>query len=137
MKNDATEDNSMAVLETNAMSRQLAHTQPLRRQKQYITELQHPGHNSSSTWPFLPSERSFSMSFVYALFSLPAPFLLKSSNCLKFLRFAISFPRAGGYCPTQYQLPGASQTRLAGSATQAFDSFDTFRTLKIRIRPYL
>ena len=35
--------------------------------------------------------------------------------------------KAGGYCPTQYQLPGASHLRLAGSAIHALDSFDTFR----------
>ena len=35
------------------------------------------------------------------------------------------------HCPTQYQLPGASQMRFAGSATQALDSCDTFSTWRV------
>ena len=37
----------------------------------------------------------------------------------------------------QYQEPGASQSRLAGSATHFFDSLETLRTLKMRTLLYL
>ena len=50
---------------------------------------------------------------------------------------AISLVSAGGYCPEQYQLPGASHTRLAGLAIQRLDFFDTRSTLKMRTLPYL
>merc|ERR1740139_1467657 len=75
------------------------------------------------------------MSFVWAL--LPLSFLLKSSSCAKDFLFSISGISAGGYWPMQYQLPGASHTRLAGSATQSLDSCEMFRTWKTRMRPYL
>merc|ERR1719203_2008897 len=67
--------------------------------------------------------------FVYALFSLF--FLLKSSSWAKSFRIAMRGASAGGYCPTQYQLPGASHFRFAGSATQSLDSWETFRILNI------
>merc|ERR1712110_571694 len=89
----------------------------------------HSTQSSRSPWFW-----RFSINFVYALFSWF--FLLKSSNCAKFLRLAMSLSKAGGYCPTQYQLPGASHFRFAGSATQSLDSWDTLRILKIRIMPY-
>ena len=38
---------------------------------------------------------------------------LKSSSCLKSRRLAMNDCNAGGYWPTQYQMPGASHTRLA------------------------
>ena len=50
---------------------------------------------------------------------------------------AINGHSAGGYWPVQYQLPGASQMRLAGSATHSLDFLDTLRTLKMRTLPYL
>merc|ERR1712127_71991 len=82
--------------------------------------------------PPLPPASSCSMSFVYALFS---PFLLKSSTCAKLRRFAMSFSSAGGYWPTQYQLPGASQILFLGSATHALLSSEMFMTLNTRIKP--
>jgi len=44
---------------------------------------------------------------------------------------------AGGYWPVQYQEPGASQMRLAGSATHFLDLRETFMILKMRTLPYL
>ena len=62
---------------------------------------------------------------------------LKSSSWRKGFRFAISELRAGGYWPVQYHEPGASHTRLAGSATHFLDLSETFITLKMRTLPYL
>ena len=62
----------------------------------------------------------------------PPRCLLKSSSCAKSMRLEISSRRAGGYWPTQYQDPGASQMRFAGSRVHCFEVLDTLRTLKMR-----
>ena len=48
------------------------------------------------------------------------------------MRLEISSRRAGGYWPTQYQDPGASQMRFAGSRVHCFAVLLTFNTLKMR-----
>merc|ERR1719343_1909491 len=68
---------------------------------------------------------------------MPPPFLLKSSSWAKLRLFAMSGCNAGGYWPTQYQLPGASQTLFFGSANQSLDSCEMLSTLYTLMRPYL
>merc|ERR1719188_783595 len=48
----------------------------------------------------------------------------------------MSGANAGGYWPTQYQLPGASHFRFLGSKIHSFDSCETFMTWKTFMRPY-
>ena len=59
-------------------------------------------------------------------FECASLFTLKSSSCLKSRRFEMNDCRAGGYWPTQYHEPGASHTRLAGSAIHFLLLSETF-----------
>ena len=57
-------------------------------------------------------------------------FALKSSSCVKASFFSISLLSAGGYWPTQYHEPGASQIRFSEEEIHALLFLDTLFTLK-------